>query len=211
MAERYACLVRIVSKHYISTQTANLICPPSLALIVVHVNRLRSLAIWHFPEDEPTPPTPNELLQDISTLSVTEWADSVGDGAAEVQSLGLIYHSAVALFCILSLQSIALVGETPVIEAQKAMHYDRLMEHLRAAALSPRLRTALFWPHVVAGVAAVRGSAGDRAFIGEQLLQQRKLLGQATPGIARDVLLRFWRSGGGSWDDCFDRPYCFSV
>jgi hypothetical protein len=199
----YPTLIESISKYYYSSYTPNCICPRPLVLSVVHINHLRS-SLGHSGSF-----TPTKLLHDINVFSPAEWACSIGTGAEELQSLGLIYQSAVALYCILSLQSVSLLDETEELELERASHYERLLLLLRAAFLSPRLKMAVFWPFCVAGVAGVSGSAADRAFINEKLLHMNRSIGQPTPMILRGVLQRFWCSDSKCWDGCFDRRYCF--
>jgi hypothetical protein len=202
-------LVKAVSKYYDTRSTPNLICPRKLVLSTVHVNFIRSSAVCHFPETELVPPTPAELLEQINAFSPADWAYSIGTGAEELQCLGRIYQSAVALYCILSLQSAQYLSRTPKLEDQKARHQERLLSLLRTAIRSPRLERTILWPFAVAGVVAAHSGAADREFISEKLGHLKYVLGQATPLILRDALKKFWRAGGNSWDECFDRPYCF--
>jgi hypothetical protein len=99
---------------------------------MVHISHLRS-------SDPDQPPlfTPAELLQKISAFSATEWAHSIRTGAEELQSLGLIFQSAVTLYCILSLQSASVLKETSDLELKRAMNYGKLLPLLRAACISP--------------------------------------------------------------------------
>lgn len=200
----YATLVQAISNGYKSTYTPNFVWPASLLLCMVHISHLR-----YGDPDEPPLFTPAELLEQISLFSATEWAHSIGDGSEELQSLGLIYQSAVVLYCILSLQSASILRENAGLDAGRIRHYERLLPLLRTACLSPQLRMLILWPFCVAGVAAVRGSDADRQFISERLWHMNKTIGHAMPGILRDMLHKFWLSGNKAWDGCFERQYCF--
>lgn len=178
---------------------------------MVHINHFRCQALCDSSEHRMIAPTPGELLRDINKFSPAAWALSIGSVAAEVESLGCIYQSTVALYFILSLQSASLIDRNPEMETQKATHYQKLISLLRLAVLSPSIRMAAFWPFAVAGVAAVNYSAADRAFISEQLVEYRVFLGQAPPILLKGVLERFWSTGSRDWDDCYAQPYCFAA
>lgn len=176
---------------------------------MVHINQLRSVALCHFPEDEMTPPTPEELLQKINGFCPIAWAQEIGSGANDLQVLGRIWKSTVALYCILALDGGLRLDKSSETDAQKVAHYELLISLLKSSIQSP-IQQTLIWPFCVVGVAAKGGSTADRTFISAQLSNLKKSLGQGSLMVLKTTLERYWKSDKTHWNDCFDQPYCFA-
>jgi hypothetical protein len=204
--------VDIVSTFYSPAMTPNLVCPVPLVLAMIHINRVRSLAIGTIssPGDLPPPP-PDEILRSINEFSPDEWSHIIGNGADDLKLLGAIFQSAVALYCILSTRDLFLIGQAAQVDAQRTEHYARLMLLFRQGVASENIRQILLWPFAVAGAAAVDGPQADRTFITVQLHKYKLLLGQSAPMRLQAVLERYWKSGRRGWDECFDESCCFSA
>lgn len=150
------------------------------------------------------------LLDHVNAFSPEQWADTKSpEFEAEWRIVARIYHSAVTLYCISSLQSLGRLPSTPDLQTSRAKHRDRLMILLTEGLASPLLKKSLLWPLIVAGFEACAGSRIERTFVAKHLEEQSRELGTSQPLVARAALQRFWSAGGTSWDDCFDRPYAF--
>ncbi|OIW24740.1 hypothetical protein CONLIGDRAFT_685687 [Coniochaeta ligniaria NRRL 30616] len=154
----------------------------------------------------------HSLLDHISAFSPEEWAEAnSSEFKDEWLLVARIYHCAVTLYCISSLQSLGLLPSTPQMQTRRAGQRDRLMVLLAEGFASPLLKKSLIWPLVVAGFEAGDGSDFERRFVATHLEDQSRELGSSQPLVAKAVFERFWSGGKTRWDDCFDRPYAFLV
>ncbi|KAI1295301.1 fungal-specific transcription factor domain-containing protein [Xylaria venustula] len=210
------------------------ICPPSLFVSVIQINHLRALAQRGLSPASPpashssTPDTsslsspeedisiytdPQTLLSQILQFSPETYASANSNARtyANWHLVGRIHQSATALYCILSLQSALLLPNPPTATLQQTVHthYERLLLDLKEGHKQSNFKNCFFWPLVVAGVAAVRGTAFERAFVADTLRENVAHMGCAMPILARRVLEAFWSSGKTGWDECFDQPYIF--
>ncbi len=185
------------------------LCPRPLLLNIISINHLR--------REGPAAASavdPGGLLEDIDGFSPADWTVGKATAATRPQwlLLGCVYQSAVALYCVLSLQSAGVLRPTARTAALDASHYERLMQLLRRALVAlPHLRHSMMWPLAVAGIRAARGGAEDRRFVVEQLAECSRVGGTALPLQATEMLRSFWASGKTGWDDCFERSYVFAA
>lgn len=151
------------------------------------------------------------LLDHIMQFSPQSYAEAKGTDETRDKWLlvGRIHQSATVLYCILSLQSVFLLLETPELERTLTTHYDRLLLDLKEGYRHESFQNCFLWPLIMAGGRARRGTAFERAFIAELLDGAAKFMATSMPGLARKVLMAFWESGKKSWDECFDQPYLF--
>lgn len=185
-----------------------LLCPPYLFLGIIKVNHLR-LHSTRAPIDESTQSAALALLEHIGAFAPETWAESNVSARDEWALLGYIYQSAVALYCILSLQSISIFQSTRLLDATRVSHHSRLLQHPQKAVVDPILKKCMTWPLVVAGMGAIDADLKTRHFVDGQLFKMSRDLGTPVPLAARAMFKRFWASGKTNWDDCFDRPYAF--
>lgn len=185
-----------------------LLCPPYLFLDIIKINHLR-LQSAKAPTNESTQYAAMALLEHIGAFMPETWTGSSASRQDEWLLLGYIYQSAVALYCILSLQSTSTLQSTQSLNAMKTAYHGRLLQHLQKAVVNPILKKCMAWPFVVAGMGAIDTSLAVRQFIDCQLFEISRDLGTPVPLAARAVFKRFWASEKTTWDDCFDRPYAF--
>lgn len=188
------------------------LCPRPLLMDILTINYLRQVGA------DPMTVTdldPVEVLEDIDSFSPAEWVEGKAKPGTRPQwlMLGCLYQSAVALYCIMSLQSVGLLDPTttPRTTALDHAHYERLLQLLKKVLAFPHLRHCATWPLVVAGIRAARGIREDRCYIAEELKENARYGGSALPLQAKGLLERFWASGSTDWEDCFDRPYVFAA
>ncbi|RYP46420.1 hypothetical protein DL768_007387 [Monosporascus sp. mg162] len=184
----------------------------TLVAIIV-INELRQQAANPAAKAGPGQPTAGDLLEQIHDFSPAEWIKGKATATSKREWLliGSTYQSAIAIYCIMSLQSLSILPSALYITAMDAAHHERLMQLLKQALEFPHLKHCLMWPLIVAGARAVYGSADDRKFVDEQLKELSRVGGTALPLAARAALKRFWASGKRGWDDCFDKPYIFAA
>jgi hypothetical protein len=187
-----------------------LLCPPSLFLDIISINHLRFQGSNSSLISESTRSAAITLLKHIDGFSPEHWSTS-NTSPQEWWLLGRIYQSAVALYCISSLQNLFVLPSTPQLKAMRTAHGYRLFPLLKKALASPKIKMCMMWPLVVAGMEAVNGSPAERQFVDEQLSEMSQRLGTPVPLVAKSVFKRFWASGKTGWDDCFDRPYVFVI
>lgn len=151
------------------------------------------------------------LLDQLLGFSPESYSEANGQPATRDKWLlvGRIHQSAAVLFCILSLQNVLLLPDSLELSRTLRTHYDRLLLDLKEGFQYVGFKNCFFWPLVVAGAAAVRGSVFERTFIADLMRDAVKDMGSSMPLLARKVLVAFWESGKTGWDDCFDQPYIF--
>lgn len=194
-------------------------CAQYLVLAIAAINHLRARSADRFTEEEEYEPAQaaveaRALLNRVAAFFPEEWVAasqnnnppdfSVRDDAWLLAAR--IYHCAVTLYCISSLQSLGLLPRL-----RRAAERDRLMVLLADGLARPRLRKSLLWPLLVAGFEARQGSDVERGFVARRLEELSRELGMSQPLVAKAVFERFWAGPAERWrwDDCFDRPYAF--
>lgn len=153
----------------------------------------------------------HEILQRINSFSPQKLAESKHSCQEDWMLVGRAYQAAVALYCILSLQSLSILPQTPTLRRQCAEYADTLQALLKEALASKRLKRFMIWPLVVLGVEAVHGGEAMRTLVAKQLTELSYDAGTYVPLTAKRALEEFWSSGETRWDDCFARPYLFTL
>lgn len=149
------------------------------------------------------------ILDDIQAFSPNEWAKE--PHFDEWVLVGTIYKAAVAIYCIMSLQSLNVLPCSPEMEDMRCAFGDGLLEGLRIGVKSSRIIQFILWPTIVAGAEAAHRSRECQNCIRERLQDISRSIGSSSPLKARTVLEHFWERKASSWDECFDHPYMFVV
>ncbi|ETS80026.1 hypothetical protein PFICI_07555 [Pestalotiopsis fici W106-1] len=189
-------------------------CPQPLFIEIVRINHLRMRAVAvDAAEAEETALDAYRTLDRIHAFSPILWTESRSLlSRQDWMRVSSAYQTAVALYCILALQSASLIPETPSMRSQCAEHGHHLQSVLVECLASSRTKRFMVWPLVVLGVEAVhKGAAPIRAFVADRLPELSCDLGTSVPLTAKAVLEAFWASGNERWDDCFDRQYIFTT
>ncbi|KAG2421613.1 hypothetical protein HFD88_005588 [Aspergillus terreus] len=187
-------------------------CPTPLFAEIIKINHLRARASKQDPAElNGLTHEASNILNRIHAFSSEQWTMSKPSSKEDWILVGNVYQAAVALYCILSLQSLSVLPRTPLLRARQTYHGQHLQALLNEALPSPRIKRFILWPLVVLGVQAVNGGAGMRAFVREQLPEMSRHIGSYVPLTAKDVLEKFWASGETRWDACFDRPYALAT
>lgn len=195
--------LQLVATYYTESYFPSVAIPPPLFTEIILINDLR-----------PQPPSPETtlaataLLARIESFSPSTWSAARPPAFQDDWLLlSTIFHAAVALYAILSLQSSgALADDAPELELARARHARALFASLETAMATPRVKRRMTWPLVVAGVEAARAGREVQRYIGDRLREMSRDHGSAPPLVARGVLERFWGAGGGRWDECFREP-----
>jgi hypothetical protein len=189
-----------------------ILCPPVLFYNIVRLNQLRNIAA------APTAPGKDNssqvenaynILDNIQAFSPSKWARE--PHSDEWALVGTIYKATVAIYCIMSMQSLGILPQSPDMNGMRCAYGDCLLESLKMGAKSPRVISFILWPTIVAGVEAAHRSQESRNCIRNRLLDISRTLGSSSPLKARTVLERFWERKTFGWDECFDRPYMFVI
>ncbi|KAK0630366.1 fungal-specific transcription factor domain-containing protein [Bombardia bombarda] len=206
------------------------LCPPAMFAEIVKINHLRMRAATatkvqqqqQQPTLDPDLDESNDHLSQeayailirIHAFSPAQWAASKPSANHDWALIGKIYQAALVLYCISSLQSLAVLPPLDRLLLDRRRANARLLRTRLAEALaSPRIKRFVLWPLVVLGVEAVDGDEGMRGFVEEQLGELSRHIGTYVPLMGKAVLKSFWAADGGdkTWDVCFDRPYAFST
>lgn len=153
----------------------------------------------------------HETLERIYSFSPQKLAESKDSCHEDWILVGRTYQAAVALYCILSLQSLSVFPQSSALRTQCAEHGQVLQIILKEALASKRLKRFMIWPLVVLGVEAVHGGEAMRAFVASQLSELSYAAGTYVPLMAKRALENFWNSGDTRWDVCFARPHIFTL
>lgn len=187
-----------------------LLCPPTLFSEILRINRLR-WEVSNAPFDDPSQHTldAHDILARVEAFEPEDWAQP-GDKHQDWQLIGSIYQSAIALYCIMSLQAVGALPDTLQIITMRSIHGERLLENLKASTLSRHLKKFSLFPLCVLGVeAGFHNQLSTRVWIERRLEEDSRLLGTSSPLKARAVLRRYWQRKKPGWDECFDGPYVF--
>lgn len=186
------------------------LCPRPLYLEIIRINYLRHSASTTASQAGESVAElcyeANQLLSRIAAFSPKDWAQP-GRYNAEWRLIGSIYQSAIAIYCISSLQSLSILPATPHLLASLASHGDNLISDLKTAVASKRLRRLMGWPLVVAGVEAVYRGEATRRWLEEALSELSRANGTSSFLKARAVLRRYWAREVAGWEECFCQPF----
>ncbi|KAF2107717.1 fungal-specific transcription factor domain-containing protein [Lophiotrema nucula] len=203
-----AKVIDIVVEMY-ETIFPHILCPQPLFINIININLIRSRMAASTSFDDSIKRDAEALLDEITTFSADEWADMQASHKDEWVTLGSVYHSAVMLYCLSSLQSIGALLSSPELNAIRTAHGDLIYIHLQTALASWRIRKFMMWPLVIAGVEAKGRSSAVQARIGRQLEEMTHDIGTFSPTKARSIVEKFWASDKTGWDDCFEEPHVF--
>jgi hypothetical protein len=188
------------------------LCPIQLFPEIFKVNHLRMQgARPDLFDTEALQEVAYEILDRINSFSPQQLADSKHSCREDWILVGKAYQAAVALYCILSLQSLSVFPQSSALRMQCAEHGELLKSLLKEALASKRLKRFMVWPLVVLGVEAVHSGEVMRSFVAKQLTELSYDAGTYVPLTAKRALEEFWSSGDTRWDDCFGRPYIFTL
>ncbi|KAJ4221446.1 hypothetical protein NW759_006693 [Fusarium solani] len=211
MTESYLDAVEFLLEKYGAAVSPIHMCPLPLFAEIIKINHLRMRTIsCDFSLIEDRWGEGFEILERIHGFSSEQWASSKPLHQDNWVLIGKVYQAATALYCILSLQGLTALPETPDLRACCAAHGQTLWLLLDVGLSCPRTRRSLIWPLVLLGVEAAHGGPKMRAFVSEKLPELSYGAGTYVPLMAKSVLESFWNSGETRWDACFDRPYVFT-
>jgi hypothetical protein len=187
-----------------------ILCPPELYLEVVRINRLRQVIATSMlmGGDPDYFLAAHDLLSRVELFAPEDWAQA-GEHHEEWVLVGTVHQSAIAVYCIMAMQSLAVFPESLDMSAKRFMHGERLLAGLRRMLESAQLRRFALWPLSVTGVEAGYRDKSTRYWIECKMLELSRATGTNSSLKAVTVLQRYWQKGVPGWDECFDRPYVF--
>ncbi|KAK5988068.1 Phomenoic acid biosynthesis cluster-specific transcriptional regulator-like protein [Cladobotryum mycophilum] len=180
-------------------------CPPALFLDIIRISRLRlELATNDSSCSDGEPSSFCHLLGSIDSYSMHTMLMCWPRTDDLFFTIAQIFRSAVAVYGNLTVPCIYSACDCQKL---REFHRDNLFHLIRTVVNYPVHAVSIFWPLVVAGVAARTGD--ERGLIGEHILSiVHGIYNHGTgPIVALAVLRKFWESGKTEWDECFDRPY----
>lgn len=185
--------------------------PAPLFAETMKINYLRKRAAkYRLKELENLTPKALEILGTILRFSPEEWASSRSKlQEKDFTLIGNVYKTAVALYCISSLQSSSVLPLTSFLAHRCTALSQHLQSFLSEVLIFQRFKRLFNWPLIVLGMQAVHGDAEMRFFVQQQLQEISRFAGTYMPQTARVVLEKFWSSGETLWDSCFVKPYMF--
>lgn len=246
VARRQLELVGVLPILYGDGLSTCLPCPPALMADIILINHLRSKANEETAQVEKRQYAALELLNCIRSFSVEQWARCVKSAqqadynetsgqktpeSLDWQTIGNIYQSAIALYCISSLlepegtqleQPASAIDQPSagVDNAALALTYrNDLLGNLERVSSAPhsQLRKLVLWPLVIAGIELDNTDTASKTFIVFELEWMSRSLGTASPLVAKEYLTRLWSTGRSkvhgwdAWNHLFDRPYVFAM
>ncbi|KXH55606.1 hypothetical protein CSAL01_10233 [Colletotrichum salicis] len=199
----------LIQKFYPLGLHPHIPCPIPLFLEISRINHLRAEVSKE--HEAMNKSTANAVAEDIvariESFDGTD-CDSFYEDRYHRDLIASIFHSAVAVFCISSLQSVGALPKVHRLTMLRTMHGNRLYSLMEETRNHPQVRKSVQWPLVVAGIeASVR--VDKRRLVGELYLEQAKDIATPLPMHAKNVLRTFWDGGVTDWDACFDQPYAF--
>jgi hypothetical protein len=186
------------------------LCPPELYLDVIRISHLRqTIATSMLMGGDPDCfLAAHDLLSRVELFVPEGWAQ-VGEHYDEWVLLGTVHQSAIVVYCIMAMQSLAVFPNSLEMDAKRCIHGERLLTGLRRLLKCVKLRRFALWPLSVAGVEAGYRDESTRHWIECQMLELSRVIGTNSSLKAVTVLQRYWQKGVPGWDECFDRPYVF--
>ncbi|KAF2622860.1 hypothetical protein BU25DRAFT_202235 [Macroventuria anomochaeta] len=187
-----------------------ILCPPTLFIEIIRINRLRQ-DVMTSPFEDPNQHIldAHDILARIEAFVPEDWAQP-GEHHNDWQLIGSIYQSAIALYCTMSLQAVAVLPNSLEMVTMRTIHGERLLENLKLSAQTRYLKKFSLFPLCVLGVeAGYHDQQSTRLWIERRLEDHSRLLGTSSPLKARAVLRRYWQQKKAGWDECFDSPYVF--
>ncbi|KAK4122880.1 hypothetical protein N657DRAFT_664693 [Parathielavia appendiculata] len=199
--------LRIAETYYTEVYYPSISCPIPLFTVIIRINDLRTRHPTPSPE---TTLAATQLLARIESFSPETFTAAKKTFQPEWRLLSGMYHAAVALYAILSLESSgALPSSSTELDLARARHARRLFALLDEAVTVPAACRRMAWPLIVAGVEAARAGREVQRWVGERLAELSRYHGSATPRVAKMVLEGFWATGDErTWDQCFAEPVC---
>lgn len=162
-------------------------CPCFLFLEIARVNQLRLSPVSHSSRV-----ATEGILKRTSDFLPENWAASKDENEEKWLIIARVYKSAVAIYCIASLQNLSILSKTTKLENMRCAHATRLFQFLAKAFASSVLERCVVWPTVVAGMEAVHSSQATRSFIANQLFEMSGVMGR----LHRWLLGRCFRGSG---------------
>ncbi|KAJ4352045.1 uncharacterized protein N0V89_007391 [Didymosphaeria variabile] len=187
------------------------LCPPSVFFYIIRISNLRREASQALIlEDDLTglSQSATNLLSQLESFSVDDWAQP-GSNNADWLAIGSAFKHAAAVYCIMSLQSLALLPNDAQTNQQLESHGDLLALHLKKVIGYQRTRRFASWPLTVAAVEAGYRGEARRKWVEDTCLEMARVLGTNCPLNLKAVMRKYWASGNPGWEECFYKPYAF--
>ncbi|KAK2043137.1 hypothetical protein LZ31DRAFT_524889 [Colletotrichum somersetense] len=179
--------------------------PMPLFMETIRINHLRLQTSTGLISKEAARVTANEIINRIEGFD-PETCNGFYEEKEHNDIINPMFQSAVAIFCISSLQSLGILPATHRLTVVRTAHSNRLYSLLEKVVKNEILKKSVQWPLVVAGVeAAVR--VDKRRLIGDMFVDQGKDMGSPLSLHAKKIMRRFWDGDDTKWDACFDQPY----
>ncbi|KXH59010.1 hypothetical protein CNYM01_08455 [Colletotrichum nymphaeae SA-01] len=182
-------------------------CPMPLFLEISRINHLRAEVSRKLMDKSTANAVAGDIVARIESFDGTD-CDSFYEDRDHRDLIAAIFHSAVAVFCISSLQSVGALPRVHRLTMLRTMHGNRLYSLMEETRNHPQLKKSVQWPLVVAGIeASVR--VDKRRLVAELYLEQAKDIATPLPLHAKNVMRTFWDGDATDWDACCDQPYAF--
>ncbi|KAL2133519.1 hypothetical protein VTI74DRAFT_2205 [Chaetomium olivicolor] len=199
------------------------LCPIPLFTELIRINHLRAQSTTTPHRHCPTTLflAAREILFRIEAFSPEAWSASKLPSSSSSRQdwllVGRVYQATVAIYCILSLQSVAVLPPmSHELRASGIAHGKLLWALLTRGMQSRSVKRFLVWPLAVLGVEVAYLHEHDqdkervREFVVKALGKMSWDIGSSVPLTAKQVLEEFWWSGQKGWDACFCVPHVFT-
>ncbi|KAI4612842.1 hypothetical protein J4E80_006897 [Alternaria sp. BMP 0032] len=174
---------------------------------IIRINRLRQeLSLSPIVDPDQYAQVAQSILSRIESFVPREWAQS-REQEDDWQLIASIWQSAIALYCIMSLQAVDIIPSNTEMDRMRMRHRDRLLKDLKASTPLKQLKKISTFPLCVLGVeAGYHVQQSTQIWIERHLEDHARFLGSNSPLKAREVLRRYWRRKKPGWNECFDEP-----
>lgn len=185
--------------------------PPAVIFYIIRISNLRreasqALILQH--DLTSLSQLAAHLLSQIQEFSVEDWAQA-GAENEDWLAIGSAYKHAAAVYCIMSLQALALLPDDEQTNLQLENHGDLLVSFLKKVYASSRTQRFASWPLTMAGVEAGYRGEARRRWIENSCSELSRLLGTNALLNLKVFLRKYWVSGKLGWEECFHKPYAF--
>ncbi|KAK1965334.1 hypothetical protein LY78DRAFT_658378 [Colletotrichum sublineola] len=179
--------------------------PMPLFMEIIRINHLRLQASTGLVSKETARVAAYEMISRIENFD-PETCTGFYENKEHNDIISLMFQSAVAIFCICSMQSLGILPRTHRLTVMRTAHGNRLYSLLEKAGEHEVLKKSVQWPLIVAGFeAGVR--VDKRRFVGELFVDQGKDMGSPLSLHTKKIMRKFWDGDNTNWDACFDQPY----
>ncbi|KAK5991558.1 Phomenoic acid biosynthesis cluster-specific transcriptional regulator-like protein [Cladobotryum mycophilum] len=195
--------------HFKDWQSPIFYCPGPLFPEIVYINRLRAERATRATRPKSPQSGICKVLQRLDDFALDEWLES-SPKSEHFSLVSQIFRAAALVYGSIAVPCTSKKSGDNGCRCKelKQAYRNNLFRLIELGPTAGVRSWNIYWPLVVAGVAAHDGTLAEKHIIQEMLslMTHDPIFGQS-PRMASKLLMRFWNSGKTEWDDCFDQPF----